>query len=47
MIASIDEDGLYVLDAAGHRYACDPHGAEAAIRNAVRRALNDAREEWS
>lgn len=47
MIASIDDDGLYALDAGGSRYACDPNGSQDAINNAVRRALNDAREEWS
>ena len=47
MIAGVDEDGLYTLDAAGSRYACDPNGTKDAICNAIRRALNDAREEWS
>ena len=47
MIAGVDEDGLYTLDAGGRRYACDPNGTKEAIRNAVRRALNSAREEWS
>lgn len=47
MTASINEDGLYTLDAAGSRYACDPNAAKAAIYNAIRRALNDAREEWA
>lgn len=47
MTASIDEDGLYVLEAAGSRYACDPNGTKEAIYNAIRRALNDAREEWA
>ena len=47
MIASITEDGLYALDAAGSRYACDPNGTQDAINNAIRRALNDAREAWS
>lgn len=47
MVAGVDEDGLYTLDAAGGRYVCDPNGTKAAIRNAVRRALNDAREEWT
>lgn len=47
MIASIDDDGLYVLAAAGGLYACDPGGTKDAIRNAIRRALNDAREEWA
>mgnify|MGYP007017561625 CR=1 FL=1 len=47
VIAGVDEDGLYTLDAAGGRYACDPNGAKDAIHNAIRRALNDAREEWT
>lgn len=46
VIAGVDEDGLYALDAAGSRYICDPAGAKDAISNAIRRALNDAREEW-
>lgn len=47
VIASIDEDGLYALDAAGSRYACDPNAPKGTISNAIRRALNDAREEWA
>ena len=47
MIAGVDEDGLYTLDAGGSRYACDPNAAEDAVNNAIRRALNAAREEWS
>lgn len=47
MTAAVDEDGLYTLDAAGNRYACDPNGTKDSIYNAIRRALNDAREEWS
>lgn len=47
VIASIDENGLYALDAADSRYACDPNGTKDAIDNAIRRALNGAREEWS
>lgn len=47
MVAGIDEDGLYTLDAAGRRYACDPNASKDAIYNAIRRALNDAREEWA
>ena len=47
VIAGVDEDGLYTLDAAGSRYACDPNGTKDAINNAIRRALNEAREEWS
>lgn len=47
MIAGVSEDGLYTLEAAGSRYACDPNGTKDAIRNAIRRALNAAREEWA
>lgn len=47
VIASIGDDGLYTLDTAGGLYACDPNGTKDAIHNAVRRALNDAREEWT
>lgn len=47
MVASVAEDGLYTLDAAGSRYACDPGGPKDAIYNAIRQALNDAREEWA
>lgn len=47
MVASVNEDGLYALDASGGRYACDPNASQDAINNAVRRALNDAREAWS
>lgn len=47
MIAGVDEDGLYTLDAAGVRYACDPNAPKESIYNAIRRALNTAREEWS
>ena len=47
VVAGVDEDGLYALDAAGSRYACDPNGTKGAIYNAIRRALNDAREEWA
>lgn len=43
MIASVDEDGLYALDAGGSRYSCDPDASRDAINNTVRRALNDAR----
>lgn len=44
MIATVTEDGLYALDAGGSRYGCDPNASQATINNAVRRALNDARE---
>lgn len=47
VVASIDDNGLYTLDTAGSRYACDPNASQDAINNAVRRALNNAREEWS
>ena len=47
MIASVDENGLYALDAAGSRYACDPNASRDAINNAIRQALNDAREDRS
>lgn len=47
VIAAVDEDGLYTLDAADSRYSCDPNASQDVINNAVRRALNDAREEWS
>lgn len=47
VVASIDDDGLYALDGGGSRYVCDPNASQDAINNAVRRALNDAREEWS
>lgn len=47
VIASVDDDGLYALTAGGSRYACDPNASQDAINNAVRRALNDAREERS
>ena len=47
VVASIDDNGLYALDAAGARYVCDPNAAKDAIYNAIRRALNDAREEWA
>lgn len=47
MVAGVAEDGLYTLDAAGSRYACDPNAPKESVYNAIRRALNDAREEWS
>lgn len=46
MIASIDDDGLYMLDTAGGPYSCDPNDTKEAICNTIRHALNDAREEW-
>lgn len=47
MVAGVDEDGLYTLDAGGSRYACDPNAPKESVYNAIRRALNDAREERS
>ena len=47
VVAGVDEDGLYTLDTAGSRYACDPNAPKDAIHNAIRRSLNDAREEWA
>ena len=47
MIASVTEDGRYALDAGGSRYSCDPNPSRGAIDNAIRSALNDAREAWS
>lgn len=49
MIAGVDEDGMYTLDAAGSRYRCDPNAPEESIHNVIRRALAliAAREEWS
>lgn len=47
MIASVDEAGLYALDAAGSRRTCDPDANQDAINNTVRQALNDAREDQS
>ena len=47
MVAFVTDDGLYALDAGGNRYACDPDANRNAINNAVRRALNDAREAWA
>ena len=47
VIATISDDGLYMFDTASGLYACDPNGTKDAIYNAIRRALNDAREEWT
>mgnify|MGYP000489160295 CR=1 FL=1 len=47
MVAGVTEDGLYAFDAGGSRYACDPNANQDAIDNAIRRALNDAREAWA
>lgn len=47
VIASVDNDGLCAFDAGGSRYSCDPNASQDAINNAIRRALNDAREEQS
>lgn len=45
MIVTINVDGLYLFDTAGGLHTCDPHGTKGAIRDTVRQALNDAREE--
>lgn len=47
VVASIDEGGLYAFDAGGSRYTCAPNASQDTINNTIRRALNDAREEWS
>lgn len=47
VVASVTEDGLYALDAAGSRYTCDPNASQDTMNNTIRRALNDAREAWS
>lgn len=47
VVASVAEDGLYALDVCGSRYVCDPNASQEAINNAIRRALNDAREAWT
>lgn len=45
VIASVDDDGLYALDAAGSRYTCDPNASQGAIDSTALKALSDAREE--
>lgn len=40
------EDGLIMFEAAQGKYACDPTASKEAVSNAIRLALNDAREEW-
>lgn len=47
MVAFVTEEGMYALDAGGSRYGCDPNASQGAINNAIRVALNDAREEWT
>lgn len=47
MIAGVDEDGLYALDAAGSRRTCAPDDTKDTICDTIRQALNDAREEWA
>ena len=47
MIAGVNEDGLYTLDAAGSRYTCNTNGTKDTVYNTIRQALNDAREEWA
>jgi hypothetical protein len=47
VIATINVDGQYMFDTAGGLYACDPNAPKESIYNTIRRALNDAREEWA
>ena len=47
VVARVDEGGLCTLDAAGGRYVCDPNAPKESIYDAIRCALNDAREERS
>ena len=47
MIASINEDGMYAFDTAGGLYACDTNSKRDDVYSVIRRALNDAREEWA
>lgn len=47
VIASVDNDGLYALNADGSMYACDSNASQDTINNTVRTALNDARENWT
>lgn len=47
MIASINEDGMYAFDTAGGLYTCDTDSKQDDICDVIRRALNDAREEWA
>ena len=45
MIVAINAEGMYMFDTPGGLYACDPHGTKDRIRDMIRQALNDAREE--
>lgn len=47
VVASVNEDGMYVFDTAGHLYACDTNSKADNVYDMIRRALNDAREEWA
>lgn len=47
MVASINDNGLYALNGGGSAYVCAPNASQDAINNAIRLALNDAREEWT
>lgn len=47
MIASINKDGMYSFDTAGGLYACDTNSKRDDVYDTIRRALNDAREEWT
>lgn len=47
MIVTINEDGMYAFDTAGSLYTCDTNSKQDDVCNVIRRALNDAREEWA
>lgn len=47
MTASVNEDGLYMLAAAGSRYTCNTNDTKDTVYDTIRQALNDAREEWA
>ena len=47
MVAGINEDGMYTFDTARGLYACDTNSKADDVRDMIRRALNDAREEWA
>lgn len=47
MIASVNEDGMYVFDTAGGLYTCDSNAKRDVAYDVIREALNAAREEWA
>lgn len=47
-IVSVNEDGTCTFDTAGGLYTCDPkNDTRDDVYDVIRRALNDAREEWA